>query len=63
MTENVLSQYFRSFLIRLNLLEGYLKAIPQDWDPTFAIVIEMKDDQVPADPITKVVTKLLPQII
>lgn len=54
MTATQLSQYFRSFLIRLGLLDGYLRAIPSDWDPTFAVVLEMKDGESPEEPITKV---------
>jgi mitotic spindle assembly checkpoint protein MAD2B len=58
MTASQLSQYFRSFLIRLGLLESYLGVIPTDWDPTFAIVLEMKDGEIPEEPLTKVIFAL-----
>jgi hypothetical protein len=58
MTASQLSQYFRSFLIRLGLLESYLGVIPTDWDPTFAIVLEMKDGEAPEEPLTKVIFTL-----
>lgn len=54
MTPPQLSQYFRSFLIRLSLLDGYLGLISPECDPTFAIVLEMKDDTQPMEPIGKV---------
>ncbi|KAG8847193.1 hypothetical protein FRB91_012027, partial [Serendipita sp. 411] len=54
MTAATLAQYFRSFLIRLELIEDQLGVIPpEEWDVTFAIVLEMKDGAVPADPINK----------
>lgn len=62
MIKTTLYQYFRSFLIRISLLEGQLGVIPEEWDPTFAVVLEMKDDQVPADPITKPKAKEKPPI-
>jgi len=54
MIKTTLYQYFRSFLIRIALLDGHLGVIPPEWDPTFAVVLEMKDGEIPADPITKV---------
>lgn len=54
MTPPQLAQYFRSFLIRLGLLDGYLGVIPPECDPTFAIVLEMKDGAQPAEPTGKV---------
>jgi mitotic spindle assembly checkpoint protein MAD2B len=54
MTAPVLAQYFRSFLIRLGMLDSYLGVIPAQWDPTFAIVMEMKEGNIPAEPLTKV---------
>jgi len=54
MIQTTLYQYFRSFLIRLALLDGQLGVIPEEWDPTFAVVLEMKDGEIPDDPITKV---------
>jgi hypothetical protein len=53
MIKTTLYQYFRSFLIRIALLDGYLGVIPESWDPTFAVVLEMKDGAMPAEPITK----------
>ena len=54
MNKTTLFRYFRSFLIRIALLDGALGVLPESWDPTFAVVLEMKDGEIPADPITKV---------
>jgi mitotic spindle assembly checkpoint protein MAD2B len=54
MTPPQLAQYFRSFLIRLGLLDGYLGVIPPEYEPTFAIVLEMKDGAQPTEPTGKV---------
>ncbi|CAG8673864.1 5325_t:CDS:2, partial [Acaulospora colombiana] len=55
MTAPVLAQYFRSFLIRLGMLDSYLGVIPAQWDPTFAVVMEMKEGNIPSEPLTKAV--------
>ncbi|PVF92574.1 DNA-binding protein [Serendipita vermifera] len=57
MTAPVLAQYFRSFLIRLGMLDSYLGVIPAQWDPTFAVVMEMKEGNIPAEPLTKAKAK------
>ena len=68
----VLSQYFRSFLVKLNMIEAQLGQMylggmlsyclfstiffiftPSD-DVSFAIVLELKDDQAPTAAVNKV---------
>lgn len=53
MPPGILAQYFRSFLIRLNMLDSILRVIPVEYEPTFAIVLEMKDQQEPLPPAGK----------
>ncbi|KDQ15724.1 hypothetical protein BOTBODRAFT_54600 [Botryobasidium botryosum FD-172 SS1] len=43
-----LPQFFRSFLIKLNIMESQLSSIPLEDNPTFAIVLELRDDCAPS---------------
>ncbi|TRM65882.1 DNA-binding protein [Schizophyllum amplum] len=47
MTPAALSQYFRSFLVKLSMIEAQLGQMYLGDDVTFAIVLELKDDQAP----------------
>ncbi|THH33159.1 hypothetical protein EUX98_g1066 [Antrodiella citrinella] len=47
MTASVLGQYFRSFLIKLSMVESQLGQLGLGDDLSFAIVIELKDDKMP----------------
>jgi len=48
MTAASLPQYFRSFLIKLNTMESQLSLMPPEDNPTFAIVLELKEDCAPS---------------
>ncbi|KAI6031505.1 hypothetical protein PISMIDRAFT_671424 [Pisolithus microcarpus 441] len=48
MTPATLSQYFRSFLIKLTMIESQLGLLEQHEDNSFAIVMELNDDKVPS---------------
>ncbi|TFK36949.1 DNA-binding protein [Crucibulum laeve] len=48
MTAASLAQYFRSFLIKLNMIEASLGQMELDDDASFAIVLELKDDAAPS---------------
>ncbi|QRV97321.1 mitotic spindle assembly checkpoint protein MAD2B [Ceratobasidium sp. AG-Ba] len=43
-----LPQHFRSFLVKLSLVEGQLGDLPQDEDMSFGVLLELKDDAVPS---------------
>jgi len=45
MSSVALGQYFRSFLIKLNMVESQLGQLYLGDDASFAIVLELKDDQ------------------
>ncbi|KAL1697600.1 mitotic spindle checkpoint HORMA domain-containing protein [Schizophyllum commune] len=49
----VLSQYFRSFLVKLNMIEAQLGQMYLGDDVSFAIVLELKDDQAPTAAVNK----------
>jgi len=48
MTTSALGLYFRSFLIKLNMIECQLGPLNLGNDASFAIVLELKDDKVPS---------------
>ncbi|KAH9835931.1 DNA-binding protein [Rhodofomes roseus] len=48
MTPRSLGQYFRSFLVKLSMIEAQLGQIQSTEDLSFAIVIELQDDRAPA---------------
>ncbi|KAL1748974.1 DNA-binding protein [Schizophyllum fasciatum] len=48
-----LSQYFRSFLVKLNMIEAQLGQMYLGDDVSFAIVLELKDDRAPSAAIEK----------
>ncbi|KAK0481667.1 mitotic spindle checkpoint HORMA domain-containing protein [Armillaria novae-zelandiae] len=47
MTTGMLGQYFRSFLVKLNMVESQLGQLGLGDNVSFAIVIELKDNNVP----------------
>lgn len=47
MTPAALSQYFRSFLVKLNMIEAQLGQMEMGDDLSFAIVLELQDNKVP----------------
>ncbi|KAI0347769.1 DNA-binding protein [Trametopsis cervina] len=48
MTAVTLGQYFRSFLVKLCMVESQLGALDLQDDITFAVVLELKDDKAPS---------------
>ncbi|PBK76754.1 DNA-binding protein [Armillaria solidipes] len=48
MTTGMLGQYFRSFLVKLNMVESQLGQLGLGDNVSFAIVIELKDNNVPS---------------
>ncbi|KAF8846023.1 DNA-binding protein [Paxillus ammoniavirescens] len=48
MSSIALSQYFRSFLIKLTMIEAQLGLLELQDEASFAIVIELNDDKVPS---------------
>ncbi|KAK0208808.1 DNA-binding protein [Desarmillaria ectypa] len=48
MTTGILGQYFRSFLVKLNMVESQLGQLGLGDNVSFAIVMELKDDKVPS---------------
>ncbi|KAF5352635.1 hypothetical protein D9756_005990 [Leucocoprinus leucothites] len=53
MTPGGLVQYFRSFLIKINMIESVLGQLELGDDISFAVIIELKDDAVPTVSHTK----------
>ncbi|XP_006454068.1 hypothetical protein AGABI2DRAFT_196792, partial [Agaricus bisporus var. bisporus H97] len=47
MTPSNLVQYFRSFLIKINMIESVLGQLELADDINFSVIIELKDDSVP----------------
>jgi len=43
-----LGQYFRSFMVKLNMIESQLGELPRDGENTFAIVLELREDEAPS---------------
>lgn len=62
MSAATLAQYFRSFLIRLALLDRQLGTLPESWDSTFAVVMELKDGETPSEPVSKAKAKDKPPV-
>jgi mitotic spindle assembly checkpoint protein MAD2B len=54
MAPSALGQYFRSFLVKLNMLESQLGELPHDGTHSFAILIELHDGKAPSVPAAKV---------
>jgi len=50
MTSVRLGQYFRAFLTRLTMIEAQLGVMPSVDELSFAIVIELKDNNAPSAP-------------
>ncbi|KAF5385199.1 hypothetical protein D9615_001309 [Tricholomella constricta] len=50
MSSRSLGQYFRSFLVKLSMAESQLGPLNTEGDPSFAIVLELKDNAVPSAP-------------
>jgi len=48
MSDECLGQYFRSFLIKLNMIEAQLGQMYLGEDSSFAVVLELKDDKAPS---------------
>jgi len=48
MSSVALGQYFRAFLVKLNMVESQLGQMYLGDDASFAIVLELKDDQSPS---------------
>lgn len=48
-----LGQYFRSFLVKLNMMESLLGQLDLGDDASFAIVLELKDSKVPTASVAK----------
>ncbi|KAF8203091.1 DNA-binding protein [Pholiota molesta] len=48
-----LIQYFRSFLVKLNMIEAQIGQVHLTDDVSFAIIIELKDDMAPTHSNTK----------
>ncbi|KAH8997332.1 DNA-binding protein [Lactarius akahatsu] len=43
-----LGQYFRSFMVKLNMIESQLAELPRDGENTFAIVMELREGEAPS---------------
>ncbi|KAI0308172.1 DNA-binding protein [Multifurca ochricompacta] len=43
-----LGQYFRSFMVKLNMIESQLAELPRDGENTFAIVMELREGRAPS---------------
>lgn len=43
-----LGQYFRSFMVKLNMIESQLAELPRDGEHTFAIVLELREGEAPS---------------
>ncbi|CAL1694960.1 unnamed protein product [Somion occarium] len=50
MTASTLGHYFRSFLVKLSMIESELGQYPLPDDLSFAIILELKDDKAPTVP-------------
>lgn len=48
MSAQALGQHFRSFLIKLNMIESQLGHMESNGDLTFAIVLELQDNKAPS---------------
>ncbi|KAI0068152.1 DNA-binding protein [Artomyces pyxidatus] len=48
MATSALAQYFRSFLVKLNMIESQLGELPHNEDNSFAIVLELQDGKAPS---------------
>ncbi|KAG5654684.1 hypothetical protein H0H81_007440 [Sphagnurus paluster] len=50
MSSRTLGQYFRSFLVKLTMVESQLIPLTVEGDLSFAIVLELKDNAIPLAP-------------
>jgi len=48
MATAALGQYFRSFMVKLGMIESQLAELPRDGDNSFAIVMELQDGKAPS---------------
>jgi len=48
MATAALGQYFRSFMVKLGMIESQLAELPRGGDNTFAIVMELQDGKAPS---------------
>ncbi|KAI9444838.1 DNA-binding protein [Lactarius indigo] len=48
MATTSLGQYFRSFMVKLNMIESQLAELPRDGENTFAIVLELREGEAPS---------------
>ncbi|KAI0275032.1 spindle checkpoint protein [Gloeopeniophorella convolvens] len=48
MATTALGQYFRSFMVKLNMIESQLGELPRDGDNSFAILLELQDGKAPS---------------
>ncbi|KZP25435.1 DNA-binding protein [Athelia psychrophila] len=60
MSSEALGQYFRGFLVKLNMVEAQLGQMYMGDDLSFAILIELKDGQGPTASPSKMVNTRLP---
>lgn len=55
MNATALGQYFRSFLVKLNMIEAQLGEMPHGDNRSFAVVLELKDSAAPSVNAAKVI--------
>ncbi|KAI0052526.1 DNA-binding protein [Auriscalpium vulgare] len=48
-----LGQYFRSFLVKLSMIEAQLGELPHNAENSFAVVLELRDGKAPSAPMGK----------
>ncbi|KAH9968589.1 DNA-binding protein [Russula dissimulans] len=48
MATAALGQYFRSFMVKLSMIESQLAELPRDGEITFAIVLELREGKAPS---------------
>lgn len=48
MATTSLGQYFRSFMVKLNMIESQLAELPRDGENIFAIVLELREGEAPS---------------
>ncbi|KAF8481983.1 DNA-binding protein [Russula ochroleuca] len=48
MATAALGQYFRSFMVKLSMIESQLAELPRDGENTFAIILELQDGKAPS---------------
>lgn len=48
MATAALGQYFRSFMVKLSMIESQLAELPRDGENTFAIILELREGKAPS---------------